>query len=99
MHLLMYVTMFQTFFTVSLGKSIYALLKRETQSHELREWVMIFIWISLTPDGNEGKGGTAHFCECNVFLPHAKTLYLYRDSFWVGNINYKPNIPVGHLVK
>lgn len=95
-HLHMYFTMFQAFFTMSLSKSIYDLLKEETLS---QEWVMIFIWISLTPGGNEGKGGTAHFCECSVFLSHAKTLYFYWDSFWVGNINNKTSIPVGHLLK
>lgn len=93
-HLHMYFTTFQTFFTTWLSKSSYDLLKQESLS---KDWVMIFIWISLTPGGNEGKGGTAHFCECNVFLSNVKTLYFYWDSFWAGNINNKASIPVGCL--
>lgn len=93
-HLHMYFTMFQTFFTMWLSKSSYDLLKQKTLS---KEWVMIFIWISLTPGGNERKGGTAHFYECNVFLSNAKTLYFYWDSFWAGNINNKASTPVGCL--
>lgn len=62
------------------------------------EWVTIFIWISLTPGGNEGKGGTVQFCECSVFLSHAKTFYFYWDN-WVGNIKNKTSIPAGHLLK
>lgn len=95
-HLYMYFTMFQAFFTTSLSKSSYDLVKQEILS---KEWVTIFIWISLTPGGNEGKGGTAHFCECNDFLSNSKTLYFYWDSFWVGNINNKASFPVGHLLK
>lgn len=79
-----------------LTKSSHDLLNEGAHS---KEWVTIFIWVSLTPGGNEGRGGTVQFCECSVCSSHAKKFYFYWDNFWVGDINSKTSIPAGHLLK